>query len=89
MATATLINPINPNNSYQSYHTSSYSSSSSYGLPSQPSSSSSHMHGMISPVESRRTSDESDMPHRQSLPSIQEVIQSAKGSTSTACRSSR
>ena len=73
MATAALMNPSNP---YQPYHGSSYSNN--YHAPPPPPQTS-NIHGMISPTDSRRTSDEADIPHRQSLPSIQEVIQGAKG----------
>ncbi|KAK3945982.1 hypothetical protein QBC46DRAFT_63764 [Diplogelasinospora grovesii] len=68
MATAALISPSAP---YHSHH-SSYSSGYPHSAP--PTS----IPGMISPVESRRTSDDLDAPHRQSLPSIQEVISGTK-----------
>ncbi|KAK0616071.1 hypothetical protein B0T17DRAFT_510617 [Bombardia bombarda] len=62
MATVALISPNGP---YHLHH-------SSFSYPhSAPSTS---IPGMISPVDSRRTSDDSDSPHRQSLPSISEVI---------------
>ncbi|KAK1469135.1 GATA zinc finger [Colletotrichum melonis] len=70
MATAALISP-----------------SSHYGPPSSFSSGYQHhpapgpsIAGMISPIEPRRPSDESETPHRQSLPSLSEVISGAKPS---------
>ncbi|KAK3373317.1 hypothetical protein B0T24DRAFT_256863 [Lasiosphaeria ovina] len=69
MATATLISPSGP---YHSHHAFS-------GYPhSAPTTS---VPGMISPVDSRRTSDGSETPHRQSLPSISEVFSGAKQSS--------
>jgi len=65
MATATLISPSAP------YHTHAPVFSS---YPPPPNS---NMPGMLSPAESRRTSDDAEN-HRQSLPSIQEVIKGAK-----------
>ncbi|KAK3685741.1 hypothetical protein B0T22DRAFT_227892 [Podospora appendiculata] len=83
MATAALMNPNAP-----PYHPHSHSHSHSHSL------SHSHAHhpsfsyphpapsvsipAMISPVDSRRTSGDSESPHRQSLPSIQEVISGTK-----------
>ncbi len=64
MAAATLISPTTP---YHSHHPPSFA-------PSYHSGPVSTAPGMISPVESRRTSDDSEPAHRQSLPSIQEVI---------------
>ncbi|EGZ75073.1 hypothetical protein NEUTE2DRAFT_104387 [Neurospora tetrasperma FGSC 2509] len=66
MATATLINPSSQYHSHSFSHN-GYHPSSSASIP-----------GMISPVDSRRTSDESENPHRQSLPSISEVISGTK-----------
>ncbi|KAK0728656.1 hypothetical protein B0T26DRAFT_635990 [Lasiosphaeria miniovina] len=69
MATAALISPSGP---YHSHHAFS-------GYPhSAPTTS---VPGMISPVDSRRTSDGSETPHRQSLPSISEVFSGAKQSS--------
>ncbi|WYZ41743.1 hypothetical protein EsH8_V_000638 [Colletotrichum jinshuiense] len=70
MATAALISP----------------STTPYGHPSSFSSGYQHaaqgpsIAGMISPIEPRRPSDESETPHRQSLPSLSEVISGAKPS---------
>lgn len=70
MATAALISP-----STTLYgHPTSYSSSYPHAAPG-PS-----IAGMISPVEPRRPLDESETPHRQSLPSLSEVISGAKPS---------
>ncbi|KAF4880497.1 GATA zinc finger domain-containing protein 10 [Colletotrichum siamense] len=70
MATAALISP-----STTPYgHPTSFSSSYPHPAPG-PS-----IAGMISPVEPRRPSDESETPHRQSLPSLSEVISGAKPS---------
>ncbi|KAK1778047.1 hypothetical protein QBC45DRAFT_170821 [Copromyces sp. CBS 386.78] len=66
MATATLINPSSQYHSHSFSH-GGYHPSSSASIPA-----------MISPVDSRRTSDESENPHRQSLPSISEVISGTK-----------
>lgn len=70
MATAALINPSHP------YHAlpPSYPASNHSAAPG-PS-----IAGMISPVEPRRPSDEKDTAHRQSLPSLSEVISGAKPS---------
>ncbi|EFW99122.1 hypothetical protein CMQ_5543 [Grosmannia clavigera kw1407] len=67
MATATLISPNTP---YYPHHPTSFPSGGYHGGHSQNHGPSS----MISPVESRRTPDDHEPPHRQSLPSIQEVI---------------
>ncbi|KAL0942337.1 GATA zinc finger protein [Colletotrichum truncatum] len=70
MATAALISP-----STTPYgHPTSFSSGYQHAAPG-PS-----IAGMISPVEPRRPSDESETPHRQSLPSLSEVISGAKPS---------
>lgn len=68
MATAALVSPGGP---YHSHH-SSFSSAYPHSAPPTA------MPGMISPVDSRRASDDSEGPHRQSLPSISEVISGAK-----------
>jgi hypothetical protein len=68
MAAAALVSPGGP---YHSHH-SSFSSSYPHSAPPTG------MPGMISPVDSRRASDESENAHRQSLPSISEVIEAAK-----------
>lgn len=69
MATATLINPSGP---YHPHHHSHPHSSAFSSYPhSTPTTS---IPGMISPVDTRRTSDDSESSHRQSLPSISEVI---------------
>lgn len=73
MATA-LVSPSAP------YHHQHHNSYSSGYPPSAPATNS--MPGMISPVEPRRASNESEPshPHRQSLPSISEVISGTKSS---------
>ncbi|TQN63834.1 GATA zinc finger domain-containing protein 10 [Colletotrichum shisoi] len=68
MATAALISP----SSTHYGHPSSFSSGYHHATPG-PS-----IAGMISPIEPRRPSDESETPHRQSLPSLSEVISGAK-----------
>lgn len=65
MATAALVSPGNP---YHSHHHSAYTSGYPHSAPAAT------MPGMISPVDQRRTSDDTDSGHRQSLPSISEVI---------------
>ncbi|KAF6807983.1 GATA zinc finger domain-containing protein 10 [Colletotrichum sojae] len=70
MATAALISP----NTTPYGHPTSFSSGYQHAAPG-PS-----IAGMISPVEPRRPSDESETPHRQSLPSLSEVISGAKPS---------
>ncbi|KAJ2904504.1 hypothetical protein MKZ38_007947 [Zalerion maritima] len=84
MATATLMSPA-PTGPYYSHH-------SSFNSPSLPhpnttasttnSSTTPSIAGMISPLESRRMSDEmhDSQPHRQSLPSINDVLSIAKPS---------
>jgi len=70
MATAALVSPAAP---YHSHH-----SSFSSGYHSAPPTS---IAGMISPVASRRASDDSEgAPRPQPLPSIQEVISGSKPS---------
>ncbi|KAK4138085.1 hypothetical protein BT67DRAFT_447725 [Trichocladium antarcticum] len=71
MATA-LISPSGP---YHHQHHHSFSAGYPHSAPATSS-----MPGMISPVELRRHSDESESAHshRQSLPSISEVISGAK-----------
>ncbi|KAK4168846.1 hypothetical protein QBC43DRAFT_81690 [Cladorrhinum sp. PSN259] len=73
MATATLISPSAPSSYHQQHH-SSYNSGYPHSAPvgSIPS--------MISPIEPRRPTDEADSnhSHRQSLPSISEVISATK-----------
>ncbi|KAH8893233.1 hypothetical protein GQ53DRAFT_780705 [Thozetella sp. PMI_491] len=78
MATATL---ISPSNAYQPYHAPSFSSGyHAPPPPPPPPSQAPSIHSMVSPAEPpRRTSDEPEIPHRQSLPSIQEVISGTKG----------
>ncbi|ROW03140.1 hypothetical protein VPNG_08143 [Cytospora leucostoma] len=68
MATATLLNPAPHYQNYQPPY-------SNYSHPAASSS----MPGIISPVEPRRISDDTE-PQRQSLPSIQEVISGTKPS---------
>lgn len=68
MATAALASPSGP---YHSHH-------SSFGSGYPHSAPPTGMPGMISPVDSRRASDDSEGPHRQSLPSISEVIGATK-----------
>ncbi|KAM7203670.1 hypothetical protein V8F33_001985 [Rhypophila sp. PSN 637] len=81
MATATLISPSGPHHPH--HHTHSHSDRVGYsGYPhSTPTTS---IPGMISPVDTRRTSDDSESCHRQSLPSISEVISGTKQSGYTA-----
>ena len=71
MATA-LISPSGP---YHHQHHNSFTSGYPHSAPATTS-----IPGMISPVEPRRPSDESESArsHRQSLPSISEVISGAK-----------
>ncbi|KAK1754675.1 hypothetical protein QBC47DRAFT_223602 [Echria macrotheca] len=71
MATAALVSPGGP------YHHSPHSSFSSSYHSGPPTS----IPGMISPVDSRRASDDSEGPHRQSLPSISEVISGTKATS--------
>lgn len=68
MATATLLNPTSHYQSQPPSYSSNYSHSHSHSHPATSS-----MPGIISPGEPRRTIDDNE-PHRQSLPSIQEVI---------------
>ncbi|KAJ0158201.1 GATA zinc finger domain-containing protein 10 [Colletotrichum tanaceti] len=68
MATATLISPSSTHYGHPPSFSSGYHNASS-----GPS-----IAGMISPIEPRRPSDESETPHRQSLPSLSEVISGAK-----------
>jgi hypothetical protein len=70
MATAALISPSTP------YHGHPPPFSSGYHHPSQGVT----IAGMISPVEPRRASDDSETSHRQSLPSISDVLSGAKPS---------
>ena len=71
MATAALASPSGPYHSHHSSFGSGYPHSAPpTGMPGIP--------GMISPVDSRRASDDSEGPHRQSLPSISEVIGATK-----------
>ncbi|KXH60921.1 GATA zinc finger [Colletotrichum salicis] len=70
MATAALISP-----SSHYGHPSSFSSGYQHHPAPGPS-----IAGMISPIEPRRPLDESETPHRQSLPSLSEVISGAKPS---------
>ncbi|SPO06725.1 uncharacterized protein DNG_09419 [Cephalotrichum gorgonifer] len=71
MATATLLRPSAP---YSQPHSQPHSYSPGYPNAPAPSNKS----DMISPIEPRRASDPADAPqHRQSLPSISEVISSA------------
>lgn len=75
MATATLLSPSAPHHPHQVFQPSAYSPTS--------------IAGMISPTESRRTSDDPEPSHRQSLPSIREVISGTKpGSYATVVASS-
>ncbi|KAK3360144.1 hypothetical protein B0T25DRAFT_121980 [Lasiosphaeria hispida] len=72
MATAAL---VSPGGSYHSHH-SSFSSGYPHSAPATS------IPGMILPVDShRRTSDDLDQPHRQSLPSISEVISGTKSAS--------
>lgn len=64
MATAALMTPTTPYNPHQPPS----------GFPPYHSTHAASGPGMISPVDSRRTSDDTESSHRQSLPSIQEVI---------------
>ena len=82
MATAALISPSGPYHPHHAHahaHSHSHSSpySTGYGHTHTPTTS---IPGMISPVDTRRTSDDSESSHRQSLPSISEVISGAKPS---------
>jgi len=73
MATATLLNPSNTYHHHSPF-TSGYSQHATAGR--SPSMS---VPGMITPAESRRTSDEPEnASHRQSLPSIKDVISGTK-----------
>ncbi|KAK1964518.1 GATA zinc finger protein [Colletotrichum sublineola] len=72
MATATLISPTSTHYG----HPSLFSSSGYNHAAPGPS-----IAGMISPIEPRRPSDELETPHRQSLPSLSEVISGAKPSS--------
>ncbi|KAM7208698.1 hypothetical protein V8F20_000861 [Naviculisporaceae sp. PSN 640] len=75
MATATLISPSGPYHPHHHHHTHSHSPAFSSYPHSAPATS---IPGMISPAETRRTSDDSESSHRQSLPSISEVISGTK-----------
>lgn len=75
MATATLMSASAP------YHPHPHHSYSSYPHSAPGPAPATSIPGMISPVEARRTSDDPDTPHRQSLPSISEVISGAKPGT--------
>ncbi|OHE99134.1 GATA zinc finger [Colletotrichum orchidophilum] len=70
MATAALISPATHYG-----HPSTFSSGYQHHSGPGPS-----IAGMISPIEPRRPSDETETPHRQSLPSLSEVISGAKPS---------
>ncbi|KAK3325823.1 hypothetical protein B0H66DRAFT_529844 [Apodospora peruviana] len=74
MATAALISPSGPYHPHHPHHHPHTSSFSSYPHSAPVAS----IPSMISPVDSRRTSDDSDTTHRQSLPSISEVISGSK-----------
>lgn len=76
MATATLLSPTAPHHPHQAYSPAGYSPTS--------------IASMISPTttDQRRTSDETETPHRQSLPSIRDVISGTKpGSYATPAAS--
>ncbi|KAI6497372.1 hypothetical protein MCOR13_006767 [Pyricularia oryzae] len=70
MATAALISPSNHyshHSPYASAYTSHPNSASSAHPPPPPPT-------MVSPVDSARRSDDNETPHRQSLPSIRDII---------------
>lgn len=72
MATAALVSPSGPyNHAHHSHHSHSSYSGHPHSAHSAPACG---IPAMISPTDSRRASNDTDGPHRQSLPSLSEVV---------------